>query len=121
MREGRGQSQFHGLVGQQPQRPALPPSRGCTTCDGDQMGLSFAIQLPRLAHPGSFLQRPEVFLDEALARPLDRRDARGHGLGNLLIRQAFIGFKQYVRPRHFPHGGFAVVNDVQKFLSFSRA
>lgn len=93
MGKGCGQPQLHRLVCQQPQRPALPPGWSRTTRDGDQMGLGFAVQLPGLACAGPVLQRPQVFLDKALARPLDGRDTRCHGFGNLVIGQAFISFE----------------------------
>lgn len=57
------------------------------------MGLGFAVELARLARAGSFLQCPQVFLDKALARPLDGGDASRQGLGNLFVRQSLSRFE----------------------------
>lgn len=57
------------------------------------MGFGFAVQLAGGPRTGTFLQRPQVFLDKALAGPFDGGDTRLQGLGNLVIRQPLIGFE----------------------------
>lgn len=105
--QGVGQPQSYGLVREQPQRPAFPPSGRGTTGDRDEMGLAFAREPGRCARTRPFHERPEVLFHKALARALDRDSTGRNLLHNFLIGEPFISFQQDAGACHLSSCGLA--------------
>jgi len=92
---------------EQRQGPALTALRGGAARFGDQAGFSFGIQLRLLAGTRALIKCREVFLDEALARALDRGTTDGEGFCDARILPALRGFEQNAGAGYFASRGRA--------------
>jgi hypothetical protein len=78
-------AQAHHSVGQQFQRPALPPIGSLATREMDQLGFSFAIQAAPFARGASGESYFQVLLHKALLDTNHGATTDGEHLGNLPI------------------------------------
>ena len=90
----------------------MPTIGGGAARFSDEAGFSLRIQLRLVAGARAFIKRREVFLDEPLARALDRGASNIERFGDSLVLPAVRGFEEDAGAGRFAGGDFPAPQQV---------
>jgi hypothetical protein len=124
MADGRGDLQFHDLLGQEPERPVRESLGRRTQTQRDHLGLLLTGQhrlVRRLGRPLAAKGDLKAFTDQPLANILDGLPAATVRLRDLLIGPSGtirVRFEQNLRPSHLLRRPLQFLHNLEQRLSF---